>query len=311
MYDYLKAKQQIKGLVNIDTSNLKRIEVEMFGFQKYQLEYRKPIDIWYNKCTNELRIEGSIPYFWQGHNYNQSEQSFKSAINFISTMMGVDLWDAKVVKFEYGKTILTDQIAENVLHNHLAIGRKKPGRNGECKFFDDKGDAIKLYDAVHNYKNKVPVEIRQNQMQDAGMVKGAKYVRFEKRYVNPSRFFGYDIVIRDLISPYINNWCRRDLYRSYKRIRINPGINIPDTKKQLSSTAIAVIALKQAIAQAGLDTDAKSLIWGVIKNTQCLNVNDKKARKTQLIKALNACSIDKGRYDLSTTLIRKLAADRF
>lgn len=311
MIDHIEIKKKLTKQEKFNPYLLTKVDIQYFGAQFYKLNGEKPITITFNSELNEVFIKGSIPYFWSGHNYTQSREVFAQAIEHISKKINVDLWDAEVLKFEYGKTICIDHVSDTVINNHVAIGSKLTDNKGKCKIFKSKGEGLKIYDAVYNFKHKVPVKLRIGELQYAGMKVGQNYVRIEKLYTNPEYLFGADLTLADLLTKKINNKCRRDLYQTYRRIRINTGIKIPDKKSQINTTCLAMIALLQTISQSNMNIDAKTLLWSIIKNCQPLNKHDKKARKQELTKAINKCLSDERLYDLSTILIRKLAADRY
>lgn len=312
MNDYLIFQKTLLPSETFGSSVLERKQINSYGFQKYELSYVRPIEVWYNEESRIVRVKGSIPYFWSGHNYSQCKLDFIRAINYISKSVNIDLLDAIVSKFEYGKTILVPLDPRSVIDSQLSLGRKKPTIYDHGKVFKIENDSLKIYNAGKNYKNKLPLELRKVEMKLAGMDLGKNYIRIENSYSNPQKKFNRLITVRDLTSDNFNRKCRRDLYMNYKRIKIVPYLELPKTKKLINTTTIPLIALIQLIEGYSLDIDFRDLLWNIINNADELSIHDKKARKRQLAKALNVlstCQIKE--YDMSTTLIRKLASDRY
>ena len=82
------------------------------GWEKFILEGCKAVEIWLNSEANKLKFKGSIPYFIAGQNFKTECEDFCEGINFLSSILEVDLNDSEVKKFEYG-TILEIPFSPN------------------------------------------------------------------------------------------------------------------------------------------------------------------------------------------------------
>ncbi|NVM63223.1 hypothetical protein FHW88_001499 [Mucilaginibacter sp. SG538B] len=313
MYDFIKGEVTLSPSENFSTSEVNKIDVLSYGYQHYQLKSLNVMKIRYNDDLRILKFEGSIPYFWNGHNYHQTKREFIQAINFISTTIGVDIKKAIVKRFEYGKTIEVDHNPWTIIANHSKLGSKRPSIKDECKFFFPNGsDYLKMYNAKKNYRYKTTIKQRQSLMVAAGFDSNKSYIRIENHYQNLERIFGCVATIEDLISSPFINFCRRNLFQNYKRIKINTPIGYPCDKKHLNSLNICIIAMMNLITNQNLEENIHDLIWHTIENSSRLNKNDRDGRKRQFKKSFDTLfEMAKPHYDLSLSMIRKIAKDRY
>ncbi len=69
MYDYL----ELTKVLYDDNIFLKDVQHEasyQSGWEKFLLHGYKDLEIWYKPTSNLIRIKGSLPYFYKGHNFS-------------------------------------------------------------------------------------------------------------------------------------------------------------------------------------------------------------------------------------------------
>src|SRR5690606_7484909 len=89
---------------------------------KYQLQKEfTPIDIFYSQYYRTLTVNGSLPWFTNGHNLAFDQIEFQSAINDISIILDVDLTGAGVRSFELSKIIPVDIPVKDIQDNHREL----------------------------------------------------------------------------------------------------------------------------------------------------------------------------------------------
>ena len=88
-----------------DTPNFGHLQMESkqfsSGWEIFSLQGCEKLKIWWKPQLQMLRLDGSIPYYWQGNNFSFSSADFVEAINYIKGLLHVDLWKASLNAFEY------------------------------------------------------------------------------------------------------------------------------------------------------------------------------------------------------------------
>ena len=108
MIDYIKATKHLQSKDNPFLGHCTFEAGYSSNWKRYYIQGCEKLNIWYNPSFSLLRLEGSIMYYWQGHNFTYNKRDFVSAIKQIGTTLHLNLWDAMIEIFEYG-TILEVQ----------------------------------------------------------------------------------------------------------------------------------------------------------------------------------------------------------
>lgn len=101
MIDFISIIKPTTGKDTPYFGNCQMVAAYPEGSARYRLEGCEGIDI-FHKPESYLQIKGSIMYYFQGHNFTYSHEAFIEAINHISKLLHVDLWNSYVKGFEYG-----------------------------------------------------------------------------------------------------------------------------------------------------------------------------------------------------------------
>jgi len=285
------------------------------GWNKFLLKGCKEMEVWHNEANNILKVKGSLPYYWQKHNYNFDRKDLQESIRDISARLKINLWEAELTKFEYGSIIEVQAKPEELIRHHIKIkGMQTRSINPDAKYFEGIIQSLKLYDAGRNMKNKLDKAIRSHLSQAYGYDQGKQYLKIENHYKRPYKALnsGIRILVNDLLIPEFYQKCKDDLLSQYRNIMKTESIPIPKDKKALSAGNVVLLAFKEA--EALFPVNAEEMINSLLKSIpeEVLNQNDKKARKRAFKKMLKEISDPGGgarlgnQYDLYSILEAKL-----
>jgi hypothetical protein len=274
-----------------------------YGWQKFHFEGCKEVEIMINNESNQMKIKGSIPYFIAGQNFKTNLDDLKSGIEYLSSILELNLYSAEVRAFEFGTILNIPFLPKCLFDSHIKITGMKARSLDYGKYFEDNILKIKLYDAGKNIKLKLDKAERESLSRSFGYDPLANYLKLENHYKKPSISFKKRLIqVTDLLDNSFQDLCKEDLYNKYNSIMKTSQVKITD-KKQLSSSTLPLMILKEY--EALLPCKAEELMKQKIKSipSNILNREDKKSRVKQLksnmkkIEVLNKCE-----FDLSTLL---------
>jgi len=285
------------------------------GWNKFLLKGCKEMEVWHNESNNLLKVKGSLPYYWQKHNFTFDRDSLRDSIQDISERLKLNLWEAELSKFEYGSIIEVGAKPEELIRHHIkSKGMQTRSINPDAKVFEGIIQSLKLYDAGRNMKNKLDKAIRSHISQAYGYDQGKQYLKIENHYKKPYTALnkGIRILVNDLLIPEFYQKCKVDLLNQYRNIMKTESLLIPKDKKALSAGNIILLAFKEA--EGLFNINAEEMINSLLKAIpeEILNQNDKKARKRQIREMLKKISDSgggiraKNEYDLYSILEAKL-----
>jgi len=214
------------------------------GWNKFFLKGCKEMEVWYNESNKLLKVKGSLPYYWQKHNFTFGRESLQGSINDISGRLKVNLWEAELSRFEYGSIIEVQARPEELIRHHIKIkGMQTRSINPDAKIFEGIIQSLKLYDAGRNMKNKLDKAIRSLLSNDYGYDQGKHYLKIENHYKKPYKALnsGIRILVNDLLIPEFYQKCKADLLSQYRNIMKTESILIPNDKKSLSAFSISML----------------------------------------------------------------------
>jgi hypothetical protein len=285
------------------------------GWNKFLLKGCKEMEVWYNESNNLLKVKGSLPYYWQKHNFTFDREALHESIQDISARLKINLWEAELSRFEYGSIIEVQAKPEELIRHHIKIkGMQTRSINPDVKIFEGIIQSLKLYDAGRNMKNKLDKAIRSHLSQACGYDQGKQYLKIENHYKKPYQALnsGIRILVNDLLIPEFYQKCKTDLLSQYRNIMKTETFLIPKDKKALSAGNIILLAFKETESLFNINAEEriKSLLKAIPE--EILNQNDKKARKLQIRKMLKEISDPGGgiqagsEHDLYSILEAKL-----
>jgi len=285
------------------------------GWNKYLLKGCREMEVWHNESNNLLKVKGSLPYYWQKHNFTFDRDSLQDSIQDISERLKLNLWESELSKFEFGSIIEVGAKPDELIRHHVKIkGMQTRSINPDVKVFDGVIQSLKLYDAGRNMKNKLDKAIRIHLSKVCGYDQGKQYLKIENHYKKPYKALnsGIRILVNDLLIPEFLQKCKADLLSQYRNIMKTENLLIPKDKKALSAGNIILLAFKEA--EGLFNLNAEEMINSLLKAIpeEILNRNDKKARKRQIREMLKKISDSDGgiragnEYDLYSILEEKL-----
>ncbi|AMS27812.1 hypothetical protein AEM51_13075 [Bacteroidetes bacterium UKL13-3] len=282
------------------------------GTEKFTLKGVNKIEVFFNDRTSEIRLKANFPYFWQGHNFVCNKSQLIDAIQYTSEMLNLNLFDAEIRSFEFGTILQTEKPTDELLSNHISYNGKhlQPYFNKNVlagKYYTGPTLIHKMYDAGKNLKNKVPEAIRADLSSFHGYDKTKHYLKVENHYKKPEiHFKNRTLFVNEVLSDSFLLQCKTDLIQTYKNIMKTGIIKLPKEKKDINSSTLPLIVLKEL--EALYHFNSEDLLMQRIKSIpECkLNKEDKKARKRQIegnFKKIQ--SSGQSEYDLSSQLEAK------
>jgi hypothetical protein len=282
------------------------------GTEKFTLKGVNKLELYLNERTSEIKLKANFPYFWQGHNFNFKKSQLIEAIQYTSEMLNLNLFDAEISSFEFGTILQTEKPPEEILLNHISY-KSKPlqpyyNRNKlSGKYYSSSTIIHKLYDAGKNIKNKLPEGIKADLESLYDYDKAKYYLKVENHYKKPEVHFNKKaLFVNDVISDSFLLQCKTDLIQTYKQIMKTGIIKLPKEKKDLNSSTIPLILLKELEALYQFNTD--ELLRLLIKSAPetIFTKEDKKARRRQIesnLKKIELAGVSE--YDLLKQLESK------
>jgi len=183
-----------------------------------------PLNVRYNSYTQVLTVKGSLPYFYQGHNFFFSKENLNKSISALNDLLGVDLFEATVSIMEYGVVILLPFEVDEFLDCHV----KSRGylediykTRGKTYNKNDGSYHLKFYLLWKNLDknpNKVSPTIK-DELRKTKYKRKNNPMRIEL-HGSPKSLLGYNtILLKELLSDRIEAQCRNILLKTYKRIK--------------------------------------------------------------------------------------------
>lgn len=281
------------------------------GGASYRLEGCEGIRIYWDPLTG-LRIEGSIMYYWQGHNFTYSHGAFIEAIDYIGKLLKVELWDSYVKAFEYGVIMQVDEKPKEYILHH----KEKPSEKlnvtirgkdkGNLTRWGDTYVDLKMYDAGRNIKMKQGMN-RRDTIQQVGWNPDKNYLKWEAHYLKPSILnHGHGVILANLVNPDWQDIFKEDLYLQYKRLIPMANIIEPTNKKDLSTSDIlAMVLVEDNLNESKTLQEVRKMLYMRVNSfsDDVLSKSDKDSRKRQIkaiLDKMKEANISK--WDLSQKL---------
>lgn len=243
MYDYIDIEVLLDD-GNFIKENLIHVSSSLSRDRYILRANERELYIIHLRGKNLLRIQGSLPYFLNGHNIHFSQDDFRQSIDLINSLLGVDVWKGEVTEFEYGLVVETVHHYKSVLDAHaklkgckLAIydhGRQFTSRRGKFR--------LKLYNPWKNTPNKMTKAVREQLKQD-GFTPGDKAIKAEVHIKDARMVSGRDYpLVKNFALPGFQKVCKDFLKRRYDDIEKTKPLVIPGDKKVADSLGIALCA---------------------------------------------------------------------
>lgn len=311
MIDYISAT----SFLDKDKPFLGHLQLEAqysSGWNKYYLAGCEKLLIWINPALSMLRLEGSIAYYWQGHNFTFTSKEFTEAINYLQGLLQIDLWKANINAFEYGVIVKTENKPKDYIKNHsIKKGEKlsqdqKTKDKGNFRWYSDSYVKLKMYDAGRNIQMKQGFT-RKGILNSLGWNAEDNYLKWEAHYIKPQYLNkGIGLQLYNLVNPDWHSVFIEDLYLQYKRLIPMKNIIIPKDKKDLSTADILALTLSEESINKGHPLESvKKILYAKINAIpdEVLTKSDKDARKRMIKQILDKIQESpKSKWDLSNNI---------
>lgn len=315
MLDYIEITKHLQDKNKPFLGHLQPEAVYSSGMEKYFIYGCRKMQIEYSPVMQTLKVKGSPLYFSQGHNFTYSKEAYIQSIQFIESLIKLDLFDADLDTFESGAIMEVETKPKFIISGHQAgkglLMRENPKDKGGIRYFSDNSLQLKLYDAGRNIMHKQGLTMK-GIIKQSGWNPDGEYLKFEAHYKKPHQLFndGKAIRLADIFSPSWEAILKEDLYQQYQRLNTMKSIEIPNKKNELSSGSIILIALAEIILNKGMDL--KKMLYDRINSIPegVLSAEDKKARKKHIKTMIE--KIEEARssqYDISELLASALGID--
>ena len=312
MIDYIKATKHLQDKDNLFLGHCTLEAEYSSGWKRYSLLGCERLNIWHKPSISLLRLEGSIMYYWQGHNFTYNKRDFVSAINHVGTILKVKMWDATIEVFEYGTIMEVQSKPKDYIQHHTTSNKEgltmneKPKDKGNFRWYEDKNVSLKMYDASRNIQHKQDLQ-RKSIIKESGWNPEGDYLKWEAHYLKPEILnHGKGIQLADLVNPNWDNIFKEDLYLQYKRLTPMKSILTPSKKSELSTADIIVLQLVESSLNEGKNLqEVKKMLYARINSISddILTKADKDSRKRQIKTLLEKIKEEpESKWDLSTKL---------
>lgn len=316
MIDYIAVTKHLQGKDKPFLGHCQRILTSDFGYQKLLLSGCRDLEIYWYEQLGMFKLQGSIAYYMQGHNFTYSDSMFTEAINYIESLLKCSLWDSDVNEFEYGIIFEVEKPPqEYITHHHtkdkkLTMNEKREDK-GCFRWWTDKEVTLKMYDVNKNINKKQDRQGKAILKQD-GWNPECNYLKWEAHYKKPHQTFnkGRSLILANLINQDFQNLFKQDLMYQYTRLQPMKNLIAPSDKKCLTTPDIILWDYAETLINQHCSlSEIKQRIYAKINAVpiQTLSSNDKKARKRQissLISKLKEAS--ESDWDLFPLITKKL-----
>ena len=312
IFDYVEIEKYIPAKVKPNFGYLVDTENVNFGYRKFIFDGMSNLSIYWHEQNRFLRIRGSLPYAFQKHNFNFTNQDVREAGKYLEEFLGLTLFDAMVTTFEAGIWLEVPFRPDAYFRFHERIKSMKTISFDRGRYFEDSILKVKMYDAGYNLKTKTSSDVRFALQSDFGYSEDLN-LKIENHYKKPEiQFKQRPIQLLDLTYEEFTERCKIDLLATYQSIVKTPTMSMPTDKKNLSSSTIPLIALKQLEQKFGFNTEVE--ILAILKSIpkDVLSSEDRKKRKKQLLENLGKISSPTdglNLFDVSDLLRKKLEVE--
>ena len=258
------------------------------GRQTYCIEGFRQLRFYYTPKTGLLVMNGSIMYFYQGHNFTYDKKIFMQAIDYLGQLLHVNLWEMYLNILECGVIVEVEGKPKDFIQHHREgkgmLMYEDPKDKGHFRSFNDKLAHRKFYDAGRNIKHKQDLKTKDI-IKEAGWNPDGNYLKWEVHYIKPEKTLnkGRGIQLYDLLNPNWEQVLKSDIYSQYKRIIPMKSIIYPSDKSKLHAMDIFAIELVESKLNEGKTLkEIRKILYDRINASEAFSKADKDARKRKI-----------------------------
>lgn len=307
MYDYIDIIKQLhKDSINLD--NVQYVGANRNG-ACYEIPGCRSMKLVYNPENKLAKIQGSIPYWINGQNFDCTMYEYSKGINLMEQQLKIKLSDAVVNKLEFGAILKAPMSANKIIAAHSAPAGMQSAIWDNGRYFSNSDLNLKLYNAKTRVFQNLS-KATQHELEAVGFDRKAEYVKVEAHYKRPHMTLnrGAGIIVSDIFTPGFIDKAEKDLLYQYNRLMKIKTVEIPNDKRHLKTDHILLLTLAGVAENMG--RDAKALLYSFLNQIPdaTLSKNDKKARQAQIRKLLKQVTVEaQSKYDLSDLLQESLS----
>lgn len=203
----------------------------------------------YNENKQVLSIKGSLPYFVQGHNFFFDLNGVKTAINMVSKLLDVDLYDAEVKIIEYGVVVCPKFGIDDFTSSHLSTrgyNRDVYEKGGMLYRRKDKAYKLKFYSLwanIDDTENKISKENRR-MLECSHLGRRNNPMRYEI-HGNPRKILNCNkVMVSDIVTEEFENKCKAVLLKRYRQLKKRERLSLTNMYR-LDSLKIVLALLSE------------------------------------------------------------------
>lgn len=292
-----------------DTPDFSNCQISYQSYETGRLVYTlqgcKKLQLVYNPKNGVFVLRGSISYFIQGHNFSFKKKDFVEAIDYVGSLLKVNLWNMYLDILEAGVIFPVEEKPKDFITHHREgkdmILYENPKDKGNFRSFNDKFAERKMYDAGKNIKHKQGLKQREI-IQNAGWNPKRQYLKWEIHYLKPHLLnHGKAIKLYNLMNPQWEEVLKADIKFQYSLINPMKSIIPPKVKSDLHAIDIFALELVENKLNEGKTIlEVKKHLYNRINASAILSKADKDARKRQVKAILDKLEqSSKSKWDLT------------
>ena len=286
--DFIEASGIFTGKNTPDFSNC-QISYRSFetGRDCYSLQGIQKIQLIHKPSNGMLVLRGSISYFFQGHNFSYDKKAFMEAIDYISSLLKINIWQMDLNILEAGVIYPVEVKPKDIITHHREgkgmTLHDNPKDKGNFRSFKDNYAFRKMYDAGRNIKMKQGLK-RREIIQRSGWNPDKEFIKWEIHYYKPHLLNkGKALKLYNLMNPHWEEILKADIKFQYSLIIPMKTIIPPKVKSDLHAIDIFALELVESKLNEGLIIpEVKKLLYDRINSSPILSKADKDARKRQV-----------------------------
>ncbi len=268
--DFLKIEIPVSKRSELALENLLKTG-SGFGNEYFQLENEfEPIKAKFNEARGKFTLEGSMPFFWQGHNFSFSNAILLDAIDYVSEILCLDLMQAEVKTFEFGIVAEINLPASYLLKSHFKLNgyslNSWQTKKGELTGIEFKGptNRLKMYDVEYRFKQ---LKIQKSFLSKiTGFDLERNYLRIENHVFKPDRYLQVRALsLKEYCSDSMQDRLKIELMETYQAIEKKSSLVLEGIEKPTVNQLLYLVlaenipdfsqTLKAKIKALNLDAD--------------------------------------------------------
>ncbi len=324
MLDYIAITKYFGSKDKPNFANCQWLADYSGGGERYAVEGCEKLEAIWNGGTHLLKIRGSVPYFFQGHNFACDKDTFVEAVDYLQARLQAGLWDADIDAVEVGTIFEVSRRPRDYIKNHYArpkahlLEDSRPRDKGNFKYWEQSGggDSLKMYDAGRNIIMKQSLK-RREVIQMAGWNPDAQYMKIEAHIRHPERVNGGKaFTLEDCVDPAKYELLRGRLREMYELLEPMRTLETPTDKRNLRTADLLAIALAEEYMNNHncSPEEARKALFERINaiDNETLTKADKDARKRQIRSIFAKLGeAAQSEFDLKEQLASSLASENW